>query len=1842
VKANEVFVTPKSFLGSATASVQRGVDAATAGNTVHVAPGTYTENVTINKSLTLLGPNAEVPFIPGGSTVRHPEATLTRPKGSAPALTVASGAGAVTVSGIMVTTIPEDVLNTTIKLVDVKASGNTVVVSNSLLDLGVKDQCGSAVFSAGFNKLRLVGNQFEDGRYSSQCSLAYDSRTVYVDAAEGFAAESNTFVRTGHSIFLVGMPSGVLRPSITGNAFVSGAQHITVGQTASGLDIVGNTITAGNGMYFDSSSDVVVSNNDFSLPAGMSIYLASGTPAATFSVQNNALRSPGYGSSAGSPWANNSIFHFGTGQLSLQNNWWEGRAPGAGVHSNSPATTVSEPWIQTFANDPNRLGEPGFWPVSVAQACHKVGLGSAGDLHCFDTIAAAVAAAPADEAITLWSGTYTEDVSLSKNGLTLRAATFHDATVSGKVTIDADDVTVQGLRIRSTGSDGVAISGGKRAPRVLDNIIEDPANATNNGGQRGIVTSPSGWNGQAEIARNTITGFLSGAFVQGTLGAEDSMIIRDNVVRDLDPGNTAFPNDQVGGSTLYTGNQIGPGIRNGISTDYPASNITIRGNTITGATEKAVTIRGSFITVAGNRLSGNYDGIAIRSNASASAISTLVVRNNDLSNASHSGVLIEAGAPSSTLDVSGNFWGVGVTPTVSAGVVGPTVTDLRSQATDQVIVSPWLDAFGGRPVLQGGEILVTVTDASGNPVSGVGIAVGSATPVNSGADGRVRLTSLQPGVYDVTITPGGERLMVGSATRRVNVTASQAAVLDVVVVDKGAISGRVVDAAGEGIAGLMVTAAGQTATSDTSGGYTITGLNPGPYTVTLSELPSGLVAAGPTARRVNLAAGSSATADFMVARIGAMTGSVRDTGGRSVSNATVTLDKACSAGGSTSTTTDAFGRYRFQNCTVLDTYTVTLTVPGGFVADGVVARLVNLASGSSATADFTVSQTGRIGGRVLDTTGVGVAGVQVSLNGAAPQETDLDGRFAFTGQTADTYTVTLGALPAGYAPGSVDRLSVVVASGGAATADFTVIRTGGITGRVVDLGGLGVAGVAVSLIGGASTTTSLDGTYQILNQPSGRYTVSITTPNSYVAVGAASRVVLVTSGQGARADFRLAELGAVEGRIVDETGAGLAGVEVTIDGTTVRTAPDGVYRRSGLTQGVSVSFAATLPANVATASAVPTTVTVGAAVADVVLARLGTVAGFAYVDLNGNDMRDEGEPPLAGVVVTLSNPLSTATTSANGFYRFDQVPLNSTVSFAAPSGFQSVTTNQQQASMSMMGGLRLMNGDPLATFIEDKGLLPVGTAIGYVTLNGEPLAGVTVKVGAASQLTSADGVALFSNVVDGSEVTIEVPAGFELTTRTPGTPVTTFELSVAGAPDTGGTTPAPPGSTPSTEVRERFQVRPVGVTPVTVTTPDGPVVLRFSGISVASGVAPEVVVRPLGYDATARGVQAAGPRFRITAERFAFDDVEVCVPVNSVAVRASGARSDRVRLVHTRSDGTEYDITTRLDLTGTVGEVCGVADTFSTFQAAIVVSQRVAGEDRYATAASTALELHPDGAATVYIATGADFPDALAAGAAAAAADAPLLLVRRDGVPAVTRTALASLRPTTIVLVGGTNAVTADVEAQLVALTGATVTRVAGIDRYDTAALLAQRQFPNGASSVYVATGANFPDALAAGAAAAREGAALLLVPAQGVPNTVRDALTALAPQRIVVAGGTAAVSAATVSQLRTFAGTVERVAGVDRYDTAARLTTGVAAGGTLVIATGRDFPDALVATALATRRGGSVLLVAGTIPPATTQRRAVELAPTQMVVLGGVRAVTPTAELRLVRQLPPAVPGRL
>ena len=290
--------------------------------------------------------------------------------------------------------------------------------------------------------------------------------------------------------------------------------------------------------------------------------------------------------------------------------------------------------------------------------------------------------------------------------------------------------------------------------------------------------------------------------------------------------------------------------------------------------------------------------------------------------------------------------------------------------------------------------------------------------------------------------------------------------------------------------------------------------------------------------------------------------------------------------------------------------------------------------------------------------------------------------------------------------------------------------------------------------------------------------------------------------------------------------------------------------------------------------------------------------------------------------------------------------------------------------------------------------------------------------------------------------------------------------------------------------------------------------------------------------------------------------------------------------------------------------------------ALIAGAHRWAGADRYSTAA-TVVHSSFTTSQTVYIASGANFPDALAAGPLAGKSGAPILLTGPTSLPRQTGTALSILKPSQIVILGGVGAVSAAVEESLRQFAG-DVRRIGGADRFAVAAAISAQSYPVGAP-VFIASGENFPDALSGAPAAARRGAPILLTRKTSLPSATLTELQRLKPSSITVLGGPGAVSDDLLPTLRGLtAGVVTRVGGADRYAVSTALAGPASQGPTTVfVAAGMGFADALSGAAAAVRAGAPVLLTGRDTIPASVKAWLQEARPSRIVVLGGPGAVS-------------------
>lgn len=199
------------------------------------------------------------------------------------------------------------------------------------------------------------------------------------------------------------------------------------------------------------------------------------------------------------------------------------------------------------------------------------------------------------------------------------------------------------------------------------------------------------------------------------------------------------------------------------------------------------------------------------------------------------------------------------------------------------------------------------------------------------------------------------------------------------------------------------------------------------------------------------------------------------------------------------------------------------------------------------------------------------------------------------------------------------------------------------------------------------------------------------------------------------------------------------------------------------------------------------------------------------------------------------------------------------------------------------------------------------------------------------------------------------------------------------------------------------------------------------------------------------------------------------------------------------------------------------------------------------------------------------------------------------------------------------------------------VERIAGVDRYDTAARLASTAQSGGVNSsvVYIASGQKFPDALAAAPAVITAGGAILLTAPDRLPETTRRALVSLSPRRVVVVGGPTTVSPAVVAAITAAVpgAAVDRIAGENRYATGrAIVRDAFVSAPAAYIATGAKFPDALSAGTAAGHLGLPLVLVDGARRlDADTRDLLTQLGVGEVVIAGGETTISPRLEDDLV-----------
>jgi len=201
---------------------------------------------------------------------------------------------------------------------------------------------------------------------------------------------------------------------------------------------------------------------------------------------------------------------------------------------------------------------------------------------------------------------------------------------------------------------------------------------------------------------------------------------------------------------------------------------------------------------------------------------------------------------------------------------------------------------------------------------------------------------------------------------------------------------------------------------------------------------------------------------------------------------------------------------------------------------------------------------------------------------------------------------------------------------------------------------------------------------------------------------------------------------------------------------------------------------------------------------------------------------------------------------------------------------------------------------------------------------------------------------------------------------------------------------------------------------------------------------------------------------------------------------------------------------------------------------------------------------------------------------------------------------------------------------RIVEYLGPEVVRVSGSTRYETCVALSQSVYAGSSiTTAVIASGERFADALSASALAGAYDSPLLLTARTTLPETVKAEIDRLGVQHVIIVGGTAAVGTEVVIALEDLGLSIDRVAGSDRYDTAARVALevrgvlGIGMPKTVFVARGDTFPDALALAALSAGQGMPVLLTRPEALPVATASAIESVDAAYVVVAGGTSAVS-------------------
>lgn len=301
--------------------------------------------------------------------------------------------------------------------------------------------------------------------------------------------------------------------------------------------------------------------------------------------------------------------------------------------------------------------------------------------------------------------------------------------------------------------------------------------------------------------------------------------------------------------------------------------------------------------------------------------------------------------------------------------------------------------------------------------------------------------------------------------------------------------------------------------------------------------------------------------------------------------------------------------------------------------------------------------------------------------------------------------------------------------------------------------------------------------------------------------------------------------------------------------------------------------------------------------------------------------------------------------------------------------------------------------------------------------------------------------------------------------------------------------------------------------------------------------------------------------------------------------------------------------------------------------------KRIYGSNRIDTAKMIAEEYNNSSVHNVILATGLDYPDALASSVLAKKLDAPILLTGaniNDCKPTFDYISKHLDKDGQIYILGGETVVSQDIVEYLKKAGYSNIKRLSGTDRYDTCRVINKELNAAKGTPIFAVSADNFAYALATSSTAAIKGYPIVLVEPNNIPEQSRLTIEDMQPSEIYIVGN---VDEKIADKLRDIANLpvakkvddskVHYVGGEDKYHVSIDIAEKFDYyAENVVFATGENFPDALAGSVLAAKLNAPIILIGNDV---SKQKQYIDLAKCKNIILfGGSGAISTNIEEQL------------